>query len=140
MMAEPRPPQPTFNAMLICDNAIREEGTGKVSLIGIFASIGSLQFPVLHQSLCVYVNIGDAQGRYHLRLEMLRTDEMKVIGRGEVEATVADRMKPTEIVIELNGLLFDRPGRYEFVLYANDNLVGRKSFDVVELKELGEAR
>ncbi len=32
-MSVPRPPRPTFNAMLICDNTIREEVTGKVSLV-----------------------------------------------------------------------------------------------------------
>jgi hypothetical protein len=35
----PQPPPPVINALLICDVAIREEGTGKVSLIGIFEDI-----------------------------------------------------------------------------------------------------
>lgn len=132
-MTDPEPPHPTFNAMLICDNSIREEGTGKVSLIGIFAHIWSLKFPTVHPSLCVYVNLGDAQGKYHLRLELMRADDMRTIGRGEAEAEVGDRMKPAEIVFELAALAFEGPGRYEFVLYANERLVGRKSFDVLKL-------
>src|SRR3989442_11211587 len=69
-MSVPKPPRPTFNAMLICDNTIREEVTGKVSLIGIFAAIQSPAFPVVVPSLCVYLNVSDAQGRYRLRLEL----------------------------------------------------------------------
>jgi hypothetical protein len=131
-MTDPSPPHPTFNAMLICDNAIREEGTGKVSLIGVFAQIWSVKFPSVHRSLCVYVNLGDAEGTYRARLEMIRADTMQVIGRGEIEFQSTDRMRTTELVFELLGLVFERPGRYEFVLYANDRLVGRKSFNVVE--------
>jgi hypothetical protein len=47
-------PHPVFKAMLICDQAIREEGTGKTSLIGIFEQIGARRFPVRHSSLAVY--------------------------------------------------------------------------------------
>lgn len=140
-MTEPMPPHPTFNAMLIADNAIREEGTGKISLIGIFANIYIITLPALHGSLCVYVNLGDAEGHYKLRLELVQTSGMRVIGRGEAQMEARDRMRPGEIVFELHGLLFDQAGRYEFVLYANDRLVGRKSFDVVKIeKPAGEAR
>src|SRR5438445_6792777 len=113
-------PHPTFNAMLICDTTIREEGSGKVSLIGIFANVRTLKLPALHPRLCVYVNIGDAQGHYDLRLEMMRARDMRVIGRGGTGVTVADRMQPAEIVFELEGLVFEEPGRYEFNLYANE--------------------
>jgi hypothetical protein len=90
--------------MLICDNAIREEGPGKVSLIGIFANIYALALPAVHSSLCVYANLGDAQGKYRFRLEMMQADAMRIIGRGEAEIEVVDRMKPAEIVFELRGL------------------------------------
>jgi len=119
--------------MLICDNSIREEGTGKVSLIGIFAGIVASKFPMVHPSLCVYVNLGDAQGKYPLRLELIRAADMRTIGRGDGALEVHDLRKPAEIVFELKGLVFESPGRYEFVLYANDRFVGKKSFDVLQL-------
>jgi len=127
--------------MLICDNAIREEGSRKISLIGVFASILSSTFPAVHGSLCVYVNLGEAEGRYQLRLELLRADTMQVIGRGESSIEPSDRMEPTEIVFEMQGLLFEYPGRYEFVLHANNNFVGKKSFRVLKLgQQPGESR
>jgi hypothetical protein len=130
-MAEPMPPAPTFNAMLICDHAIREERTGKISLIGIFAHIWTMTFPALHGGLAVYANLGDAQGRYRFGLELV--DDLKPIGRGEIEMEVADRMKPAELVFELPNLIFEHAGRYDFILYANGLMVGRKSFDVIKL-------
>ena len=130
-MSVPKPPRPTFNAMLICDNTIREEVTGKVSLIGIFAAIQSPAFPVVVPSLCVYLNVSDAQGRYRLRLELMHADSMRVIGHGEGELEVGDQRLPTEFVFQLQRLVFDRPGRYQFNISANSELLGSKSFDVV---------
>jgi hypothetical protein len=44
-------------------------------------------------------------------------------------------MRPAEVVFELRGLLFERPGRYQFVLKTSDRLVGSKSFDVLKQQE-----
>jgi uncharacterized protein DUF6941 len=119
--------------MLLCDNSIREEITHKVSLIGVFAHIWSRTFPVVHPLLCIYVNLGDAQGKYHLRLELIRGSDLAVIGRGEADTEAPDRTQPLEIVFQLLSLIFEGPGRYEFVLHANNQVVGSKSFDVLKL-------
>jgi hypothetical protein len=137
----PKPPHPTFNALLICDHTIREEQTMKMSLIGIFFAIGSANFPVVHHSLSVYLSVGDAEGHYKLRLELLRSDTMQRIGRGESEVDVLDRRLPAEFVFVLQALAFDQPGRYQFDLYANDEWVGSQSFQVLQLKSTsGEPR
>ena len=65
-------PHPAYSAMLICDMAIREEGTGKVSLIGIFENVSATVFPARHPLLCVYCKLTDAQGDYAFRLELVR--------------------------------------------------------------------
>src|SRR4030095_285264 len=106
----------------ICDHTIREEITGKVSLIGIFAAVQCPAVPVVLPSLCVYVNVADAQGLYRLRLELMQSDSMRVIGRGEGDLHVVDLRLPAEFVFQLQGLAFDRAGRYQFNLYANGEL------------------
>jgi hypothetical protein len=121
-----------FNAMLICDHTIREEITGKVSLIGIFGVISSPSFPLIHRSLCVYVNLSDAQGLYLLRLELLEADTMRIIGRAEASFEVADGRFPAEVVFDLPGLAFDHAGLYMFQLYANNDSLGSKSFHVIQ--------
>ena len=119
--------------MLICDLAIKEEGTGKHSLIGIFENISARQFPARHGRLCVYAKITDAQGDYSIRLELIRLEDFAVVGEGQVSVTVEDRMAATELVFNLGGLVFERAGRYEFRLRANGLSVGAKSFNVVQL-------
>jgi hypothetical protein len=125
-------PHPTLNAMLLCDHTIREHGTGKVSLIGIFENISAARFPVVHRSLSVYAKLVDAEGEYTIRLELLRLEDGHVVAQGTLRATFADRMTPAELIFALENLGLDRPGRYEFRLHANERFVAGKSFVVVQ--------
>jgi len=125
-----------LNAMLVCDVAIREEGTGKISLIGIFENVRALSFPVLHPQLTVYVKLTDAAGQYQLCLELVQLESANIIGR-ETPFTARDRMGSTELVFELHNLTFNAPGLYSFNLYANDRLVESKTFTAIHLKPSG---
>ncbi len=124
-------PHPIFNAMLICDHAIREEGSGKISLIGIFEQIHVPSLPAGHASLSVYAKVTDAQGEYDLSLDLVRLEDLMVIGHGEAHATVANRLAPMEFLFNLAWLLFERAGEYEFRLSANGRYVASKSFRVI---------
>lgn len=138
--AEPRPgdaPHPVLRAMLICDYTIRDAETGKVSIIEIFADVQAMDFPVLHPALCVYVNVDDAEGKYLMRLDLVRVEDETRLGSGEMQVEVGDRMRPTELVFELRNIVFDRPGAYQFRVVANDRHVGAKTFRVVDLKPGG---
>jgi hypothetical protein len=53
--------------MLLCDLSIREEGSGKMSLIGIFESIRARSFPCKHGALSVYVKITMLRATTRLR-------------------------------------------------------------------------
>jgi hypothetical protein len=126
--------------MVICDQAIREEGTGKISLIGIFENIHAGFFPIRHPSMAVYVQISDAQGEYDLRLELVRLDDMMTIGRGQGRASIGNRLQPSDILFNLLLLEFQRPGVYEFRLFANSRHLASKSFRVIKFEQAaGEA-
>ena len=130
-MSVPLRPHPSLNALLLCDHTIREHGTGKISLIGIFENISAARFPVVHRALSVYAKLGDAEGHYAIRLELVRLEDSHVVAEGALQASFADRMTPGELIFALENLALERPGRYEFRLYANDRFVAAKSFTVV---------
>jgi hypothetical protein len=114
---------PSLNAMLVCDLTIREERTGKVSLIGVFENIAASAFPTVHRALAVYAQLVDAEGEYDIRLELVRLDDARAVAEGRMKAM---------FVFNLENLAFERPGRYEFRLHANDRFVASKSFTVVD--------
>ena len=128
----PERPHPSLNAMLLCDLTIREHGTGKISLIGVFENISAARFPVVHRALSVYAKLTDAEGDYTIRLDLVRLEDSRMIAQGTLEATFAGRMSPGELIFNLENLALERPGHYEFRLYAEERFVAAKSFNVIQ--------
>jgi len=118
--------------MLLCDLTIREHGSGKISLIGVFENISAPRLPVVHRALSVYAKLTDAEGDYVIRLELIRLEDSHVVAQGTLTATFADRMSPGELIFNLENLGLERPGRYEFRLHANDRFVAGKTFTVMQ--------
>jgi hypothetical protein len=129
------PPHPACNAMLICDQALQEGATGKTSLVGIFENISANLYPARCGLLTVYAKLTDAQGEYRVRLELVNLADLTVVGQGQFRATISDRMVPAELIFQIGGLNFEKPGRYDFRLYANDRWVGSKSLHLIQAPE-----
>jgi hypothetical protein len=55
-----------------------------------------------------------------------------------VEAAVPDRTGADEVTFNIQGLRFDRPGRYEFRLFANGRHLGGVMLTVIESGEEAE--
>ena len=129
-------PRPVLQAMLVCDQAIREAETNKVSLVGIFDQIRGAEFPLAWaRPTAVYARVTDAEGHYQIRLELVRLEDELSVGRLDVEMTVGDRMGFSELIFNLDRLIFERPGRYEFRLFAGDRHVGGVVFTVIQINE-----
>lgn len=118
--------------MLVCDRAIREEGTRKISLIGIFEQIRASTFPALHFELGIYVKLSDCEGQYRLRLDLFQLEDDTVLNSAEATINPNDRMSAVEIVFALHHLVFPKAGIYEFRLHANNRFVGSKTVRVIE--------
>lgn len=124
--------KPSKEAMLICDQIIIESGTNKKSLIGIFENIGSSAVPFRHDSLSVYVKFTGALGDYQFKLELIDLTTNEVTGRGVLDGlNVTDKLMSHELVFNLKGLIFKNAGKYEFRIYANDEVFGTKTFMVL---------
>ncbi len=76
------------NAFHICENLIIEDGTQKVSLIGIFENINAQNFPAVYPQVTIFAAFeGDKPGPYEIELklsdkegEILKTSTKIAIG------------------------------------------------------------
>ena len=128
---------PFLVAFLLCDMAIREEGTGKDTLVGIFDRVISKQFPI-NQNMTIYFRLANLIGHYEFRIDyvQIRTDKIlfhvksktdfpKILSEG------AFKLGPLVVPIP-------EPGQYEFRLWVNNHYVGRRTFIAEEMpKEEG---
>ena len=130
-------PTPKINAMLICDSVIIEAGTNKKSLIGIFENINAFKFPCMHHFLAVYVKLTETKGSYRFRLELVNLKRDVIIGKEEIPQpiNIDNPLDTHELIFNLSGLKFESPGKYEFRIFANDEVFGQKTFLVREMPE-----
>ncbi|MCK5450380.1 MAG: hypothetical protein KAI70_01295 [Candidatus Omnitrophica bacterium] len=128
--------KPIVNAMLVCDKVITEAGTNKKSLIGIFGNINAFKFPCVHHFLSVYIKFTDANGRYKFRLELTDLENNTSVGKSEIpkEVNVNNPLETHDLVFNLVGIRFTHPGKYEFRIFANDEVFGQKTFIAHEAK------
>jgi hypothetical protein len=134
------PVVPKVNSFLLCDYIIQEHKTGKKSLIGIFHNIVAGRFPFAHPSLFIYANLSDAAGNYDFTIRLIDVNSRKVIGSGRLPAIqIGDRLKPVEIAMNIRQLVFPSPGKYEFQLEANGELVDCRDLWVTQVRAEGSS-
>ena len=125
--------KPILKAMLLCDMTIVEERSRKRSLIGLFDSIGSAQFPTVHPAMSVYVQFREIEGVFDFTLELMDLEEEKVLNKAMIKRfQVQDKSRDCELVFNLMAVKFDHPGDYEFRIFVNDAVFGQKSFKVLK--------
>lgn len=131
---------PKINSFLLCDYIIQEHRTGKKSLIGIFHNIVAGKFPFAHPSLFIYANLSDAQGVYDFEMKLIDLESQSIIGHGRIpKIEISDRLKPVEIAMNIRQLVFPNPGKYEFQLFANEELVECRDLWVTEPRKPEDA-
>ncbi len=125
------PPKPEVKAFLLCDFVLHEAGTNKKSLIGIFEQVNSPRFPFRHGKMSVYANLADAHGAYEMTLRLVRLRDGKVLLEAKgMRVQVGDPLQVSELGVNLEGIVFEEPGKYEFALYGNEQFLQSKPFQV----------
>ena len=124
-------PTPSVKAILICDYIIHEVGSNKKSLIGIFEDIHISRFPCRYPRIAVYVNLTDAHGSYELELRLVNSEDQALVGSGRAPAVEIDSpLRTCEFALQIQNLVFQKAGPYEFQIYANGKLIATKLFRV----------
>ena len=126
------PPIPTCKAILLCQKTIVEEGTGVVSLIGIFDNY-SIDGDGLTPAVEAFCQITSACGEYNLTVEIhdLQTGNKVATGEGG-KIEIEDRLMRANVIIPIPRIPFQHAGLYDFVVLANGNEIDRQKFGVTK--------
>jgi Family of unknown function (DUF6941) len=126
------PPVPSVLAMLICDQVIIDQFSGKKSLIGVFDNINSITFPA-PVNCAVYAKLADAEGEYKFKLRLVNLKDESLIIELEVDGTAKTQTEPSELALYLMGVPLPEPGKYELQLYANEVYLTRITMRAVQM-------
>ncbi len=129
-------PKPSLQALLVCDTVIIDAATGKKSIINTFTHIMAMRFPCQQPQMGIYFCITDAEGEYNFRLDFVQINSDKIIGSANInKVTIKSRLVAHDFGIRIPSVVFPEPGRYEYRLFANDEFIGNKDFNVVQAKK-----
>lgn len=124
-----------IHSFLIADAVIQDRQTGKWTVVGIFDKIYGASFPCVHPSLALYVKFADAQGRYRVKVEFRDSEDKLISAFERIEFEVKDRLRGGDFGVATHGLPLEKPGRYQFQLYLNDEFAASVPLDVYKVEK-----
>lgn len=124
---------PICQAIVVCDNIIREENTHKLSLMGLFNSITVPSFPTRHARMHVFVSLTNYIGETEGKLKFI-DPEGNTIAEIQGPITFNDKLATVELNIIINGMVFPKPGVYTIEFLVAHQLVGSRKIQVMERK------
>jgi len=120
---------PICQAIVICDNIIREENTRKLSLMGLFNSIKVSAFPTRHARMHVYVSLTNYIGETKGMLKFL-DPEGNVLAQIQEPVVFQDKFATIELNFVINGMVFPKPGVYTIEFLVSHQLVGSRKIEI----------
>ena len=128
---------PMLKSFVIADSVFQQSVTNKWCIIGIFQRIQATKFPVLHQSLGLYVSVGDAQGEYDVRVDFRNAEDKRLASFSGLHLQVKDRLAEVNFGIQTRDLIIPSPGKYHFFLHFNTDQIGQIPLEAVVIKPGG---
>lgn len=120
----------------LCDD-VREEKTGKVSLMGVFDRFMVTDFRVPLPTFWLFAQIGcETEGEHTLTVEFRRL-EGDVVLRGDIKHQVVGKNSVTNLChaninMRLEHVMLPGPGAYEFAINSDGVPVGAVAVDVIQ--------
>ena len=129
--------------MLLADKAIREEGSRKVYISGIFDQISAREFPTRHDTMSVYLALTDGKPGDHTgQLNLVYIDspaehpgtdpvaETDLVSMSGPLQFPKDKLAVIELIMELRGIVFPRPGTLQLRFSVDGSLIVERTFRV----------
>ncbi|MDP8297532.1 MAG: hypothetical protein RAP41_05055 [Candidatus Orphnella occulta] len=113
--------EPTLLFSILCDD-VRREDNGKFMLIGLFETIGSASFPVMHPALFVMNCWCSGVGDFTQKTRIVAPGNTRLIEDKETKFSLSSIKAKHRIVARFNNIRFNDPGEYAVEVLLNDEL------------------
>ena len=114
--------KPVLVHTILCDD-VRQEIGGKFSLMGLFETISSSTFPVVHPRFAIMNEWSGGRGEFKARIRLLAPDRTTVISESEAKLSLfSETQHHRDISLRFN-TAFPTPGTYWIeMLIDNDQI------------------
>ena len=125
-------------SIVLCDGIIKEEGSGKLTLVGCFHALGALQFPLMHPGMTALISLTNFQTRtINFDVTVRLQDKTGLVlgnAGNHMEAEMFSNADVKSITVDVPvrfpPLYFSQVGVYTVVVLVDNEEVGKKSLPV----------
>jgi hypothetical protein len=118
---------PMLLSSIICDRVIFDRITGMPSLINIIQNVNSPKFPVRHDSLIFFCELTDGHGTTDTSVSLVDVqNNEKIMFQQHGKVEFKDVKQVVSLAVNLQGVVFEKPGEYRFQIFANQQLLGER--------------
>jgi uncharacterized protein DUF6941 len=118
--------RPVASGLVVCEQAVVEEGTRRVTLVNVFDRLRVGPFPSGPQQFVVFANLSDGLGDVNLELVVHRLDNFAEIFRQSKKLRFADRLQQVKFLFRVTQCSFPVSGPYQVLLRAEGNFVAQR--------------
>jgi hypothetical protein len=120
--------KPVLIAALVCDVAVKDPTTGKISLIGIFDKVHVKQFPA-QRPVSLYAKLTEAEGAYQFQARYVYSNTGEPLAEAKGEFTAKEKLGTVELNLQYPPLPIPGEGRYDFQIWVNGQFLGQTFID-----------
>jgi len=131
MSQHPSIAPPTLVSLLICDQVIDDRLSSKKSAIGLFNTVLVPSIPTRLHQLAVMATLTEISGRTPLQLRLIRDDDNHVLMKTNGHVDAPNPLAMVDLVFAMQGVPIAQPGQYAFELLSEEELLGRRRFQVL---------
>lgn len=127
----------TIRLALVCDYALKSQDD-KLSVLGIFSQINVAEIPGSSPPFFVVVSIAMDLGNHQVRIGVLNPMGSNVLPDApHFEVDVEQPGATTDVLLQFNGLPFDRTGIYQIQVFVDSLLIHSVPLNVQSVSQPG---
>lgn len=122
--------KPMLIAALVCDVAVKDPTSGKISLIGIFDRVHVKEFPS-KRPVSLYAKLTEAEGQYEFQARYVYSNTGEKLAEAKGKFTAKEKLATVELNLQFPPLPIPGEGRYDFQIWVNGAFLGQTFIDAV---------
>jgi hypothetical protein len=114
---------PNTVGLILCEQVVVAEKTRNVTLVNCLNRVRCTTFPSPPQRFVAFAVLTDGRGNATMTLAVDELDTRESVYQASWPMTFRDPLRDIRLILRLPALSFPEPGRYEFSLTADGELV-----------------
>ena len=127
--------QPILLSAIACNRVLFDKVSGIPSVIDIVQTINAHQYPARHPQIVFFCELTNGHGTTKAKIRLVDAEEEeKIVCEREGAVKFKDVKEIVTLAMDLQGIVFPRPGEYRFQLFAGETLLGERRITCRKMK------